>query len=204
MTLSQAGTVNGAINGGGCSTHVVAGLATQIVGEINKLKPGLFSSYAGINGFRFSSAAAAVPFLQTKALSALITAQKDRNTTMTINSALRSIPQQLMLYRWYKAGKCGIPLAAPANKSNHASGLAVDIASPDAWQTAMTKQSWKRLGARDPPHYTYNGGTDIRNLAVKAFQILWNNNNPSNKISADGLYGPATEGAILASPTNGW
>lgn len=118
-----------------------------------------------------------------------------------------------MLYKWYKMGKCGIPLAAAPGRSNHQSGLAIDIGSPDSWQSAMQAESWKRLGSRDPPHYDYVGkGTDVRsssiyfvrkpfwcqrNLAVKAFQMLWNKHNPKKKIAVDGLYGPGTENAIL-------
>jgi len=58
-----------------------------------------------------------VPFLQTAAadgLSAALTAKPDLK--MTINSALRTLPQQLMLYKWYQLGKCGIPLAGKPGK----------------------------------------------------------------------------------------
>ena len=36
-----------------------------------------------------------------------------------------------------------------------------------------------------------------RKASVLVFQKLWNANNPNSKISEDGVYGPATEAAIL-------
>lgn len=39
--------------------------------------------------------------------------------------------------------------------------------------------------------------SECSNLSVKAFQRLWNRKNPSAKIGEDGIYGPATERAIL-------
>lgn len=111
-----------------------------------------------------------------------------------------------MLYSWYKAGRCGISLAAAPGYSNHEAGLAIDVASPDAWQSALTSNGFVRLGPSDPPHYNYNGGggKDIRTTSVKAFQTLWNRYNPGRRLTVDGTYGPATEGALMDSPVNGW
>ncbi len=38
----------------------------------------------------------------------------------------------------------------------------------------------------------------MRQLSVLAFQKLWNLNNPNNKLTEDGAYGPNTENAILS------
>lgn len=40
-------------------------------------------------------------------------------------------------------------------------------------------------------------GSDIRELSVRAFQRLWNQNHPNEQLKEDGIYGPATEKAIL-------
>jgi len=65
---------------------------------------------------------------------------------------------------------------------------------------------WKKLGDQDPVHYDYvgQGGVDIRQLSVRAFQRLWNVNNPQDKIAEDGIYGPATEARLLRSPVKGF
>ncbi len=103
---------------------------------------------------------------------------------MIINSGLRTLAQQLMLYTWYQQHRCGITAAAaPGNsiiflslslsvsflsnvcvlnltltgKSNHNSGLAVDIQDAPAWKTAMASNGWVKLGDWDPMHYDYKG-----------------------------------------------
>src|SRR6185437_6175944 len=39
---------------------------------------------------------------------------------------------------------------------------------------------------------------------IKAFQVLWNANNPNDTIAADGAYGPATEARLQKSPAAGF
>ena len=56
----------------------------------------------------------------------------------------------------------------------------------------------------DPVHFDHLADKDIRSENLKAFQRLWNNNNPSSKISEDGIYGPATQDALYHAPCNGW
>lgn len=187
-----------------CTTASVVGLSRQLVEEITCLRPGVLSSIEGAPGF--SLGGAVLPALQTPAARALVEAQRARGVTMTINSALRTLPQQYLLYRWYQTGRCNISLAASPGKSNHESALAVDIDDSTGWRTAMTGAGFKWLGASDPVHYDYvgSGSVDMGGLSVQAFQRLWNRNHPEDRIDEDGSYGPATEARLAKSPVGGF
>lgn len=74
---------------------MIAGLSKQLVNESNYISPGLFSSLYNKQGISLSTAAAAVPFLQTPCLSHLQSAVAQKGGTITINSALRTLPQQV-------------------------------------------------------------------------------------------------------------
>jgi hypothetical protein len=203
LALLDTDPVSAAV-GASCSTTSVKGLATQLVAEIQCMRPGSMKSIDGIAGL--SLGAAVFPFLQTPAADALIAAQKDRGTTMSINSALRTLPQQYLLYRWYKTGLCGISLAATPGTSNHEGALAVDIADEQGWRPAMTTAGFTWLGASDPVHFDYTGAgaIDLGGLSVTAFQRLWNLNHPEDPIGEDGSYGTETEKRLALAPVGGF
>lgn len=95
---------------------------------LNTMHPGAFTDiseppYAA----HFTLSSSAQPYLQVRAANALRAAAQARGRRMQINSALRSLPQQVLLYKWSKSGRCGIRLAARPGGSNHQSGAAVDI-----------------------------------------------------------------------------
>ncbi|MBX3191261.1 MAG: D-alanyl-D-alanine carboxypeptidase family protein [Labilithrix sp.] len=187
-----------------CSTTSVKGLATQLVEEIQCLRPNTFARIDKTPGLALG--AAVFPYLQTNAATALVQAQKARNVTMTINSALRTLPQQYLLHRWYQTGRCGIGLAASPGRSNHESAVAIDINDNAAWRSALQGKSFRWLGASDPVHYDFVGGgtVDLRGLSVRAFQRLWNRNHPTDRIAEDGDYGPATAARLAQSPVGGF
>ena len=187
-----------------CSTTAVKALSQQLVEEIQCLKPGSMKRIDGIAGL--SLGAAVFPWLQTPAANALVAAQKARNVTLSINSGLRTLPQQYLLYRWYQTGRCGIGLAAKPGTSNHESGIAVDIADNASWRSAMSGKGFAWLGSSDPVHFDYRGGgtVSMKGLSVRAFQRLWNRNHPNDTIAEDGLYGPATEARLAKAPVGGF
>jgi hypothetical protein len=187
-----------------CTTTAVKGLAVQLVEEIQCLRPNTFVKIDNTPGLALGSAV--FPYLQTKAAQGLVAAQKARGTTMSINSALRTLPQQFLLYRWYQTGRCGIGLAATPGTSNHEGGIAVDVDDNAGWRTSMQNNGFRWLGASDPVHYDFiAGGTaDLHGLSVKAFQILWNRNHPADLIAEDGAYGPGTESRLAQSPVGGF
>ncbi|AKU99255.1 N-acetylmuramoyl-L-alanine amidase [Labilithrix luteola] len=201
--LSDTDPVSDAIDAS-CSTTSVKGLATQLVEEIQCLQPGTLERIDGIDGLTLEDAV--FPYLQTPAAKAIEKAQQQRGTTMTINSALRTLPQQYLLYQWYKAGRCGISLAAAPGKSNHESGLAVDVDDSSGWRPAMEANEMKWLGASDPVHFDYigDGKVELTGLSVLAFQKLWNVNHPDDRIDEDSLYGADTEKRIALSPVGGF
>ncbi len=185
----------------GCSTTAVWGLATQLVEELECLHPGLFGRIDGDPHITLN--AAAFPFLQKPAADALHAASSSGK--LTINSGLRTLPQQYLLYQWYKAGQCGITLAGAPGGGNHQQGLAVDVQDNATWRPLLEAQGFQWLGSSDVVHFDYKaGGTNIAGGSTLAFQRLWNRNNPSDKIAEDGDYGAQTETRLLKSPSTGF
>jgi hypothetical protein len=201
--LTAASPVSAAVTQS-CSTTAVKALSLQLVQEIQCMKPGSMKRIDNTSGLALG--AAVFPYLQTPAANALIAAQKARGVTLSINSGLRALPQQYLLYRWYQTGRCGISLAATPGTSNHESGIAVDINNNAAWRSAMNSKGFSWLGASDPVHFDYRGGgtVSMKGLSVRAFQRLWNRNNPNDKIAEDGAYGPATAARLAKSPVGGF
>ena len=123
---------------------------------------------------------------------------------MLVNSCYRTIAQQMLLYndRFNNPNP-----VAPPGASNHQTGLASDIEDPIGWEPFLMRYGWNPLPG-DPPHFDYVGGgtTDIRGKSILALQQLWNKNNPSEKITEDGIYkeGGETEGALNRSPAHGF
>jgi hypothetical protein len=188
-----------------CSTASVRGLSLQLVAELNAMRPGRMERIDDIPNASLGSAV--IPFLQAPAARALRRAAARRSgSTLTINSALRTLPQQFLLYQWYATGRCGIGLAARPGRSNHETGTALDIDSYSSWRSAMQSESYRWLGSSDPVHFDFTGGgtENLSSLSVLAFQRLWNRNNPGDRIAEDGAYGPATESRLRRAPANGF
>jgi len=203
-STSMALTVDQAVAAVGCSTAVAEPLSQQLVDEINCLSPGTLARIDGIAHVSLGSAV--IPWLQAPAVNGLRAAVSARGTTLALNSALRTLPQQLMLYRWYQMGACGITLAATPGTSPHESGLAIDTSDYAAWQSALEAHGWHWHGAGDLVHFDYTaGGTiDLAGASVRAFQTLWNRNHPADTLTVDGSYGPMTESRLRMAPTEGF
>jgi len=189
----------------GCTTTVVKGLSEQIIAEGNCLAPGAYAQLPKLTNVKLDPAV--FPYLAEPARDALVgVLRKARGSTMKINSMLRTVAQQYLLYRWYRDGRCGISLAARPGESNHQSGLALDIAAPRPWRKRMQRAGFRWMGKRDKWHFDFVKEKVARpkSLDLKAFQILWNRNNPSDRISEDGDFGPSTERALRRSPADGF
>lgn len=183
-----------------CTTESVKGLSQQLIDEMNCIQPGLMESIGGISNLSLYSAV--FPYLQSSAARGLRQVVQGQGT-LTISSALRTVPQQYLLYRWYQLGRCNIGLAAKPGNSNHNGGLAIDTPDYNAWRTRFTAQSWRWLGSSDPVHFEL-AGEDVRSTSVLAFQRLWNRNNAQDMIAEDGEYGPQTEARLKSSPSGGF
>jgi hypothetical protein len=188
---------------GGCSTAIVRGLAGQLIDEINCLRPNTLVQFSRGD---INEGESVWPFLQAPAVADLHAALDQRGRAMSMNSALRTLPQQYLLYKWYQDGQCGISLAARPGRSPHESGKAIDIEDHGGWQNALENHSWSWHGNDDAVHFDYVGGgtVDLSGLSVRAFQRLWNRNHPDDLIAEDGQYGPQTEGKLRASPVDGF
>lgn len=188
-----------------CSTAGVRPLSEQLLAEVECLRPGTLSRIDNIANV--SLGAGALPKLNSAAATAL------RNTvagggTMSISSSTRATAQQYVLYYWYANGRCTsvVSLAAKPGRSNHESGVALDVPAYTTWKSKLTARGFAWLGSSDPVHFDFrgSGAVDIRPLAVKAFQRLWNRNNPNDRIAEDGAWGPATSSRMDRAPAGGF
>ena len=187
----------------GCSTVVVKKLSEQIIAEGNCMRPGTYARVPKLKNVTMGEAV--FPYMRKPARDALVKATKrGKRYRMKINSMLRTVAQQYLLYDWYKRGRCGIKLAAKPGRSNHQSGLAVDIREPGTWKKIMRKHGFKWMGKKDRWHFDFTGDKAKRGLDVKAFQRLWNRNHPDEKIRSDGDWGESTEEALRRAPAEGF
>jgi hypothetical protein len=197
---SQAATVSSYVTGT-CSTAVVLGLSKQIADEVGCINATGLVRFTPTTRIQVTSSAV-LPYLGQNAKTALEGAAT--KTTVQINSAFRTVAQQYLLYRWHAAGRCGISAAASPGRSNHESGRALDVQNYSTARSALTGKAWSWYGSGDPVHFDHFGSADIRGQDVKAFQRLWNRNNPGDKIAEDGAYGPQTEARLRAAPATGF
>jgi hypothetical protein len=199
MATATMTSVQGYADSGVCTTEGVRGLSDQLVAEMNCIQPGLMSR---IDSANVSLGSAALPFLQNPAAAALRRATTGRSR-LSLNSTLRSLAQQWILYRWYTTGACGVALAAHPGQSNHEDGLAFDTSDYASWTGILSGYGFRWFGSSDKVHFDYAaGGADAQ--GVKAFQRLWNRANPGDKIAEDGDFGPATSARLAKSPRTGF
>ncbi|MBK9263785.1 MAG: D-alanyl-D-alanine carboxypeptidase family protein [Polyangiaceae bacterium] len=191
--------------GSSCSTGSVKGLSKQIIAEARCMNANAYVAINDLGNVSWSSIV--FPYIEKPARDKLVAAlNANKGKTMTINSALRTVAQQYLLYRWYQTGRCGISLAAKPGNSNHETGLALDVSQYSTWKPILTNYGFKWLGSSDPWHFDYVGAGAVshKGLDVKAFQRLWNRNNPGDKIAADGIWGPQTEARMKKAPAGGF
>jgi uncharacterized protein (TIGR03382 family) len=198
--LTSASTVGSHVNSG-CSTAVVIGLSRQIAEEANCEHPGNFVHFASGHGISITSNAV-LPYLAQGARDDLQTVAK--NHSLQINSALRTVAQQYLLYHWYLEGRCGITAAATPGTSNHEGGRAVDMQNWASRIGDMAAHGWHHDVPGDVVHFDHTSTPDRRGEDVKAFQVLWNRNHSGDRIATDGEYGPQTEARLEESPSTGF
>lgn len=191
--------------GSSCSTASVKKLSQQIIAESRCMNGDAFVAIGSHSNLTVGSAVFA--YIEKPARDKLSAALKaNPGKSMTLNSALRTVAQQYLLYRWYQTGRCGISLAAKPGASNHETGLALDVSQYSTWKPILSNYGFKWLGSNDPWHFDYvdAGAVSYKGLDVKAFQRLWNRNNPNDKIATDGVWGPNTEARMKKAPAGGF
>ena len=201
MPDATKATVADYTHSSGCTTAVVIGLSTQIAEEAGCENANSFVSFKGAKGLQITSNAV-LPYLQKGARTDLEAAGAAE--TLQINSALRTLAQQYLLYEWYLQGRCGITAAATVGTSNHEGGRAVDLNNWSSRISIMSAHGWKHDVPGDVVHFDHVASPEDLGEDVKAFQTLWNRNHPSDKLGVDGEYGPETEARLKASPATGF
>ena len=198
-------TVAEAAGNNGCLTTIVKGLSLLIIAEGNCLAPGAFVEVSVKPNLAFGPAV--FPYMEQPAVDALISAVNAHpNMNLTMNSMLRTVAQQYLLYAWFKNSLCGITLANAPGTSPHETGLAFDTSDYSAWKSALQSKGFKWHGAGDVVHFDYvgAGAVNYKGTDVLAFQRLWNRNHPGDLIAEDGSYGPQTESRLVKSPASGF
>ncbi len=188
-----------------CTTASVDGLSRQIIAQARCIRPNDFVPLPSRPNLVVASQV--FPYLQLEARDRLVKAlDANPKAKMTINSALRTVAQQYLVWRWSATKRCGVPLASPPGASNHEIGVALDIAEAASWRQALEAQDFKWLGPSDRVHFDYKGRKAAGRTAtdVLAFQKLWNKNHPTDKIAEDGRYSPVTEQRLKQAPANGF
>jgi hypothetical protein len=194
-----------------CTTASVDGLSRQIIAQARCLKPNAFVPLPSRPNLVI--AAQVFPYLELSARDRLLKALDARpKQKMTVNSALRTVAQQYLVWRWSATKRCGVPLATPPGESNHEIGTALDVAEAGSWRPLLEAQDFKWLGAADRVHFDYKGATASPGAGsatasatdVLAFQKLWNRNHPTDKIPEDGRYSPAVEKSLKQAPPDGF
>jgi hypothetical protein len=197
-TVQQAATES-------CTTASVDGLSRQIIEQARCIRPNAFVPLP--NRPNLVVLPQVFPYLELKARDQLRKALDSRpQQKMTVNSALRTVAQQYLVWRWSASKRCGVPLATPPGESNHEIGTALDIAEAATWRPTLEARDFKWLGASDRVHFDFkNSSASPRSLSdVLAFQKLWNRNHPSDKLAEDGRYSPAMEQRLKQAPPDGF
>lgn len=187
-----------------CSTSGARGLDLQLIHQIQRIAPGALVRF---DHLPVKLGAGCHPYLQPVAVKALELAIRDRSSRiMTINSAYRTLAQQAILHTQCQRKRCGILAAAQPGLSNHNSGLSIDVEDAPGWKRHLEHHGWDWIGSFDPMHFDYKAGgaKDLRFVSIKAFQQLWNLNNPKSKIAEDGKLGSQTHSALMGTSVNGF
>lgn len=188
-----------------CETSSCIGLDRQLLYQMNQIKPGLLVRIDDIKQITLGSSVH--PWVQAGVQSCLLKALAKRpGVQMVINSAYRTIVGQQLLRSHFENGRCGIPAAAPPGASNHNNASAIDINDPDDWNEALESSGFywlKRRIPREVMHFDCTICPDIRSISIKAFQILHNLANPTDKLAIDGDYGQLVASRLRNAPIHG-
>ncbi|MEO8903748.1 MAG: M15 family metallopeptidase [Polyangiaceae bacterium] len=190
---------------GSCSTETVDGLSRQIIEQARCIKPNDFVALPKRPNLVLSGHI--YPYLQVAARDHLLKALAAHSAdTMTINSALRTVAQQYLVWHWAASKICGVQLATSPGDSNHELGSALDIKEAAKWRPALEAQEFKWLGKSDRVHFDYKGDAGPPHSAtdVLAFQKLWNRNHADDAIPETGKYSSVTEQRLKKSPASGF
>ena len=149
-----------------------------------------------------------IALLQPAAHASLKRVIEQKNRRMDLIHGYRTIAQQFVLLEWKRRGKCRITAARKPGTSDHERGLAIDVDNFELWKNALESAGWDWAGPGDQGHFSFHGdgvNEDLVRDSVRAFQVLWNHNNPNDRIDEDGKFGDVQTGPrLLLSPLDGF
>ena len=202
-------TVQQFANSDTCSTHDLRRLNNQILTILlNTVNTEAETSLVACDDIPLLEVVggSTIPLLQPAACASLQQVIEEKNEQLNLRHAYRTIAQQFVLREW--VGRCGITSARKPGTSDHERGLAIDIDENAVWRSALTSNGWHWAGSGDPGHFNFIGddvNPNVLKESVRAFQILWNRNNPDDLIDEDGIYGDVQTGPRLRiSPIEGF
>lgn len=186
-----------------CSTTHVQGLVDQLIAEMNCANPDAMVRIDNIPGVQLQPAAS--PYLQGAAARALAVAAAAA-PGVRVNSSLRALPQQYMLYRWSLRDRCGVRLAAEPGESKHESGLSLDIGNWQSRRGVLGRAGFQWYGWGDAVHFTFRGkaAKPVAGESTRAFKRLWNRNHPEDQLVDNEFYTRETELRLKRSPSRGF
>ena len=188
-----------------CSTASIDGLSRQIIAQVRCINgnayvplPKRSNLVIGPQVFGYLQAGA------LRHLNRVLDANPAR--VLTLNSALRTLAQQYLVWRWGARKRCGVQLAAEPGTSNHEGGLAIDVDDPMTWRKSLEAEKFVWMGNSDRVHFDFaDGASAIHQKAdVLAFQKLWNMNHPDDKLLESGRFDANTERRIAQAPPTGF
>jgi hypothetical protein len=178
-------------------------LERQILFVMQKNNPNSLVSILDLNVEVFGNSN--LHLLQPLAKMALKKAIEKRGKTLVLNASYRPLISQHLLASCAKKQGCGLIHASNPGQSPHNAGLAIDIQDYEGWKPYLQAEGWKWDPA-DPVHFEIEGNQafDIGKLSIKAFQQLWNQNYPEEKISENGIYDAETQEKLNKTPADGF
>lgn len=188
-----------------CSTVSVKGLSKQIIAQGRCIDPNAFAELPDRANLVIGSQV--FGYLQAGARRHLLRAlDAHPHQVLTLNSALRTLAQQYLVWRWGMKKSCGVQLAAAPGKSNHERGLAIDVSEPLVWRKALESQNFVWMGKSDRVHFDFANGKSSaqRTTDVLAFQKLWNLNHPDKRLAETGRFDSKTQGRLSQAPAGGF
>jgi hypothetical protein len=185
--------------------NLINGLSRQLVDEINCIQPGVLVPFELRQEVGYLYTTRTIPlFLRPEVKAAAEGAARANNDYLTFRSAYRDVAMQYYDWRW---GQIYSFAAARPGSSRHQGGQAIDVEYHAFWRPKLLAYGWTwPYGDADQPHFEWvqNSTPDLMVESVRAFQRLWNRNNPNDLISEDGSWGPQSEARMQQSHAEGF
>jgi LAS superfamily LD-carboxypeptidase LdcB len=178
-------------------------LERQIVYTMQTIDPNSLVSFRDLNVQLQNNSN--LPILQPIAKTALKKAIEKRGTKLSVLAAYRPLISQHLLVSCAQQESCPIRVVARIGESKHHAGLAIDIEDFEGWKPYLQAEGWKWDPA-DPPHFEIDvdQASNISKLSIQAFQKLWNQNYPADKIPENGIYNTETQERLNKTPVSGF